>query len=438
MTLQPAPANHGVVFRRTDVSDQPEIAAAPENVTELVRSTDLGNEWIKVHTIEHLLSALHGLGVDNAIVEIDGPEMPIVDGSGRAYTEMVREAGPVAQEADRRYIQVREPLSFIEGDRSLIALPYDGLRITCTSADNRGIHTQHLTIDIDPETYAREIAPARTFTVYEDIEPLLKAGKIRGGSLDSAIVIKGDKILSKEPLRYSDELVRHKILDIIGDLYLLGAPLRGHIIANLPGHALNHGLVRVLAQANGHAPRQELQPPTVKAKPRRTTPVKMPTPPRVELPEGAEAGVDLDIRGVLDHLPHRFPMILIDRVLYVDDQKCIAIKNVSVNEPYFTGHFPAEPIMPGVLQVEAMAQAAGILLMRHINAQGKISLLVACNNVKFRKKVQPGDQLLITVDLVRVRSGRVGSAKARCEVEGQTVSAGEFLFTIVDEEEAAD
>ena len=229
-----------------DLYGKPEIRPFASNVTELVRSTTISNGNEKVHTVEHVLSALAGCGIDNAIIELDASEPPILDGSARPFVNLIFEAEPVEQEAVRSFFELKEAVSVTSGNRSMIALPHDGFRVTCTSADDRGSHVQHLSVDLDPETFVAQVAPARTFTLYEDIEELLKLGKIRGGSLDSAIVIKGDKILSKEPLRFEDEFVRHKILDIVGDLSLLGKPLRAHIIAVRPGHSLNSDLTSKL------------------------------------------------------------------------------------------------------------------------------------------------------------------------------------------------
>ena len=242
LTLKPAPASSGFVFRRTDLYGKPEIKPLASSVTELIRSTTISNGNAKIHTIEHVLSALSGCGIDNAIIELDASEPPILDGSAKPYVELIQSAEPVDLDEDREFLKLSSPISVSSGNRSIIALPHDGLRITCTSADDRGIHVQHMSIDIDPENYVQEIAPSRTFTLYEDIEELLKLGKIRGGSLDSAVVIKGGQIMSKEPLRFEDEFVRHKILDIVGDLCLLGKPLHAHIIAVRPGHSLNSEL----------------------------------------------------------------------------------------------------------------------------------------------------------------------------------------------------
>jgi len=232
LSFKPAPVGHGIIFRRIDLIGRPELKPTIEALgADLVRNTSLAAGHIKLETIEHVLAAITGMGVDNIVVEMNASEPPILDGSSKLYVNLLQEAEIVEQDKPREYFVLEQPISVTKGNRSLIALPYDGFKISCTSADDRGIHTQHLSIDIEPETFAAQIAPARTFTIYEDIEPLLKMGKIQGGSLDSAIVIKGDKILSKEPLRFKDEFVRHKILDIVGDLTLLGRPLKAHIVA---------------------------------------------------------------------------------------------------------------------------------------------------------------------------------------------------------------
>ena len=258
-------------------------------------------------------------------------------------------------QTERRYFELDEPVSVTRGGSSIIALPHDGFRVTCTSTDDRGIHTQHLSLDIDPESYIAQIAPARTFTIYEDIEELLKLGKIKGGSLDSAIVIKGDKILSKEPLRFKDEFVRHKILDIVGDIVLVGMPVKAHFVAVRPGHALNAELSKVLFEKLSAKAKGKKKASTLK-----------------KLKVTDEPETVMDIRRLMDLLPHRYPFILIDRIIeVVSDDELVALKNVTINEPYFQGHYPGRPVMPGVLQVEAMAQAAGILLWRKVPMEDK-------------------------------------------------------------------
>ena len=294
-------------------------------------------------------------------------------------------------------------------------MPHDGLRITCTSADDRGIHTQHLSIDIDYESYLAQIAAARTFTIYEDIEELLKLGKIKGGSLDSAIVIKGDKIVSKEPLRFKDEFVRHKILDIIGDIVLLGKPLKAHIVAVRPGHALNADLTKIL---------RDKMLAKVKAADSEA--------PKAQVHDAHETS--LDIRRVLDILPHRYPFVMVDRVLeIISEDELIALKNVTINEPYFTGHYPGRPVMPGVLQVEAMAQAAGVLLLKRLTlGDHRIAFFMSADKVKFRQAVEPGDTIEIHVKLTKIRAGKIATAVASCKVGGKIASQAELMFMLAD------
>ena len=414
LTIKPADIDQGLIFRRIYLFGKPEIVPLSSNVTDLVRSTTISNGNAKVHTIEHVLSALSGCGIDNVVIELDASEPPILDGSARPFVNLILEAEPIEQGKERDYYSLREPLSVTSGNRSMIALPYDGFRITCTSADDRGSHVQHLSIDIDPEIFVAQISPARTFTVYEDIEELLKLGKIQGGSLDSAIVIKGDKILSKEPLRFEDEFVRHKILDIIGDLILLGKPLKAHIIAVRPGHALNSDLTKKIFE------RMESNRKAVSEKKENKS---------VVLPDETK----LDVRRILDVLPHRFPFVMIDRVTSIEgNEVLIGIKNVTINEPFFTGHFPGHPVMPGVLQLEAMAQAAGILLLRRSSSEGKVAFFMSADKVKFRKPVVPGDQLVITATLEKVRGNKLATASVSCTVNEKAVSSANLMFSIVD------
>lgn len=416
LTMKPAPVGHGIVFKRVDLSGQPEIKPRVDMITDLVRNTAITSGHAKLNQVEHVLSALHGCGIDNVTIEINATEPPVLDGSAKSFVDMIIKGEPVEQDKDREYFVLEEAVSVTDGNRSIIALPCDTLRISCTSADDRGIHTQHLSIDIDPDTYMTQIAASRTFTVYEDIEHLVKLGKIKGGSLDCAVVIKGDKILSKEPLRFPDEFVRHKILDIIGDIMLLGMPLKAHIIATRPGHAINSQLTKKL---------------TEKLEERKKGPKKK-TRPSTVLP----TETSLDIRRVLDTLPHRYPFVMVDRVVeFIGQEELVAIKNVTINEPYFVGHFPNEPVMPGVLQIEAMAQAAGILMLRKISSEGKRAFFMSCDKVKFRKAVRPGDQLVINAKLTKSRGNKIGVAECNCTVDGMLVSSAELMFAVMDGDE---
>ena len=415
LTLRPAAVGSGIVFRRIDLHGAPELQPRADLITDLVRATTIQSGHAKIHTVEHVLSALAGCGIDNAVVEMNASEPPILDGSARPFVNLILQGEPLEQEADREYFELDAPVSVTRGNSSVIALPCDQFKISCTSADDRGIHTQHLSLTVDPDAYMTQIAAARTFTVYEDIEALLKLGKIKGGSLDCAVVIRGDKIISKEPLRFADEFVRHKILDIIGDLSLLGLPLKAHIVATRPGHAINAELTKALAaklEERRKGPKRKARPATV-----------LPTE------------TSLDIRRILDTIPHRYPFVMIDRVLeFIGNDELVAIKNVTINEPYFTGHFPTNPVMPGVLQLEAMAQLAGVLLRRTGNS-GKTAFFMSADKVKFRRPVRPGDQIIINAKITKCRGDKLAAAECNCTVGGQVVSSAELMFAVVEEGE---
>jgi UDP-3-O-[3-hydroxymyristoyl] N-acetylglucosamine deacetylase/3-hydroxyacyl-[acyl-carrier-protein] dehydratase len=422
LTIKPAPENHGIVFKRLDLYGKPVIKPLIDFVEDLVRSTTIADGHTKVHTVEHVLSALSGCSVDNVLIEMDASEPPIMDGSAKHFVNLIQKGEPVDQEADREFYALDKSISVTKGNSSIIALPHDGFKITCTSSDDRGVHTQHLSIDIDIESYITHISAARTFTVYEDIEELIKLGKIKGGTLDSAIVIKGDKILTKEPLRYKDEFVRHKILDIIGDIVLLGMPIKAHIIAVRPGHALNAQLTQKIREAQLESIKAKKKPKGVLQKEVVTGEVLTPT-------ETA-----LDIRAVMDILPHRYPFLMVDRVIEViNENELIAIKNLSMNEPFFQGHYPGMPVMPGVLQVEAMAQAVGILLLKLCPIdESKVALFMSANNVKFRQAVVPGDTLEIRAKIIKIKAKKLAQAECKCFVSGKPVSQAELMFSIVD------
>jgi UDP-3-O-[3-hydroxymyristoyl] N-acetylglucosamine deacetylase/3-hydroxyacyl-[acyl-carrier-protein] dehydratase len=415
LTMKPAPVDSGVVFKRIDLHGSPEIKPRVDQVTDLVRATTIQVGHAKIQTIEHVLSALHGCGVDNVIIEMNASEPPIMDGSARPFVNLILQGEPVEQDREREYFMLDEAVSVTNGNRSIIALPSNEFKITCTSADDRGIHTQHISLTIDPDVYMTQIAAARTFTIYEDIEELLKLGKIKGGSLDSAVVIRGDKIISKEPLRFKDEFVRHKILDIIGDVLLLGMPLKAHIIATRPGHAINAELTKILYD---------------KLQTRKKGSPKKKSPPS-KVVQAHETS--LDIKRILETIPHRYPFVMIDRIVeFIGESELVALKNVTINEPYFQGHYPGEPVMPGVLQIEAMAQAAGVLLLRSISTEGMTPYFMSCDKVKFRRPVRPGDQLIINAKLTKNRGNKIAVAEAVCTVGGNVVSSGELMFAVVE------
>jgi UDP-3-O-[3-hydroxymyristoyl] N-acetylglucosamine deacetylase/3-hydroxyacyl-[acyl-carrier-protein] dehydratase len=407
LTLHPAPADHGIKFRRVDLPDEPIVEAKVKNVKMVERATTLVEGSAKIHTVEHVVSALIGLGVDNALVEMNANEPPIGDGSAAPFVALIKQSGTVEQDALRRYFEPSEPLHIeTKGGSIMMIVPDDKFRISCTQVGPEGRFTQYLSLEITPESYESEIAAARTFVFYEDVKPLMDKGLIRGGSLENAIVARGDSVLSKEPLRFSDEFVRHKILDIIGDLALSGRRLRGHVIAVKPGHGPNTELAKLMVkgydQLVGMAPR----------------------------PIPASAGV-LDVNQVMAILPHRYPFLMVDRILEIEELSAVGVKSVTINEPFFQGHFPGHPVMPGVLQVEAMAQVASIVMMRKTENAGKIGYFMSADEVKFRKPVFPGDTLFIHVEMTRAKRN-LGKANCKCVVNGDTVSEGTLLFGIVN------
>jgi UDP-3-O-[3-hydroxymyristoyl] N-acetylglucosamine deacetylase/3-hydroxyacyl-[acyl-carrier-protein] dehydratase len=426
MTFLPAPPNAGIRFRRIDLEGKPEIEAHVDHVGDTTRSTSLARGSARVHTVEHVLAAFAGCGVDNAVVELDAGEPPIGDGSAQPYVRMIEEAGLQPQSEARTSYSVTEPIELVTGDTTMVALPHDRLKITCTNADRTGRYTQVFSLEVTSETWVRELAPARTFCFFEEIEALVKNGLIRGGSLENAVIIRDDAVLTTEPLRFPDEFVRHKMLDIVGDLSLVGRPLKAHIVAVRPGHGPNCELARRIVE-------QMRRPEVVMqafAPPPRPAQGSSAAGSEKDGPRPAVTGA-LDIMGVLKLLPHRYPFLMVDRVVKVEGNRIVALKNVTMNEPYFQGHFPGHPIMPGVLQLEAMAQVAGILMLRQAEHSGKLAYFMSAESVKWRRPVQPGDQLIIDVELTKSR-GKIGRAKGVCSVAGETVSEAEVTFMLTE------
>jgi UDP-3-O-[3-hydroxymyristoyl] N-acetylglucosamine deacetylase / 3-hydroxyacyl-[acyl-carrier-protein] dehydratase len=409
VTLKPAPIDHGIKFKRIDLSEEPTIEARVENIRLVERATTLAEGNVRVHTVEHLLSALHGMGVDNAIVEMTGNELPIADGSARAYVGLIKKCGLEEQNAYAKVFEIRDTLHVETKSGSLLTIvPDERFRISCTQVGPDGRFTQYYSTEITPEIYEKEISHARTFVFFEDVKPLLDKGLIRGGSLDSAIVIRGDSLMSKEPLRYEDEFVRHKILDVVGDLFLAGCRIRGHLIAVKPGHAANSDLTKAISK--------------------RYAQMLAMVPPRV-IPKGSAV---MDVTDVQAVLPHRFPFLMVDRILaFEGENKIIGMKSVTINEPYFQGHFPGHPVMPGVLQLEAMAQVASILMSKRTSLSG-IGYFMSADEVKFRKPVHPGDTLIIEGELLRAKA-TIAKANCRCLVNGEVTSEATLMFAYVSQ-----
>ena len=410
LTLKPAPEGHGFRFRRIDLPDEPFIAADSDKVQTVERATTLAEGSVKVHTVEHIISALTGMGVDNALIEMDANEPPIGDGSSRPFVELIKQAGTVPQQTPRKNWEIREPIHMESGDGTIITIvPAKSFRVSVTNVGPEGRFTQYFSSDVTPETYEKEICDARTFVYYEDVKPLLDKGLIKGGSLESAVVIRGEEVMSKEPMRFQNEFARHKALDLIGDLMLSGKRILGHVIAIKPGHGPN---TKMAAKLKSEYARMRSM-----------------VPDAVRIPDGESV---LDIQEVLKILPHRYPFLMVDRIVNCEgENKCVAIKNVSVNEPFFPGHFPGHPIMPGVLQLEAMAQVSSILMLRKPENVGKIGYFMSADNVKWRRPVRPGDTLFIESDIIKIR-GSIGQTRCRCLVNSEVVSEAELKFALMD------
>jgi UDP-3-O-[3-hydroxymyristoyl] N-acetylglucosamine deacetylase / 3-hydroxyacyl-[acyl-carrier-protein] dehydratase len=401
MRILPAEEKFGLRFRRTDLEDSPEIPAAVDHVVDVERGTTLGLGTARVQTVEHLLSALAGTGVDNALIELDGPEPPAGDGSSAVFAERIVAAGTREQKAAARVIELTEVLSLEDGQSSYVVSASAGYEVSATIRfDHPHIGRQFASFEITPETYLREVAPARTFGFRGEVEELHARGLARGGSLENAIVLTENGLHDGVALRFDDEFARHKILDVVGDLALLGARLKGHVIAQRPSH---RGNVRLAAEILART-----------SKRLSTEPV-------------------LNVQQILQALPHRYPLLLVDRVLEFEaGKRIVGLKNVTINEPFFVGHFPGHPIMPGVLIIEAMAQVGGLLVMDSIeDRENKIVLFMALDHVKWRKPVTPGDQIRFEVEVLQIR-GRTARMRGVGTVEGQVVAEAQMMARVVD------
>ena len=410
LTLKPAPEGHGFKFRRMDLPDQPFINADVDKVQTVERATTLAEGSVKVHTVEHILSALVGMGVDNALIEMDANEPPIGDGSSRPFVELIKKVGTLAQSLPRRVWEIREPIHQEMGDGTIITIvPCKTFKVSVTNVGPDGRFTQYFSSEVNPTTYEKEICAARTFVYYEDVKPLLDKGLIKGGSLESAIVIRGEEIMSKEALRFHNEFARHKALDLIGDLMLAGVKILGHVIAVKPGHGPNTKMASTLKTEYNR--------------------MRSMVPAPVKIPDGESV---LNINEVMKILPHRYPFLMVDRIVdCLGDNKCTGMKNVTINEPFFQGHFPGHPIMPGVLQLEAMAQVSSVLMLRKPENVGKLGYFMSADNVKWRRPVMPGDTLFIETEIIKIR-GSIGQTRCRCLVNGDVVSEAELKFALLD------
>jgi len=415
VTFKPAAPNTGIRFVRVDLDGKPEIPANVDYVVDVSRGTTLGIGDARVHTVEHGLAAMVGLGIDNLIVEMDADEIPNGDGSALPVMTTLLNAGVVEQDAERDYITVDYPVFYRQDDVTLSVMPSDEPRISMTiSYDHPAIGTQYASFVLTEEVFQNEIAPARTFCFLREVKMLQEAGLIKGGSLESAVVIGDDAILN-DTLRFPDEFVRHKILDLLGDMYLLGHPIRGHVMGVKGGHEKNVQFSKQIKTVcfNGNGLHDARGP--------RMTPRGVPA---------------LDVNKILKILPHRFPFLLVDRILTFEPMKhVVGIKNVTVNEPFFQGHWPEMPVMPGVLIIEAMAQVSSVLIFgENGDMNGKLAFFMGIEKAKFRQTVVPGDQLVIESELVHLRNNAC-KVQAVARVDNRVVAEAAMTFSLLDVED---
>ena len=433
VTFNPAPENHGYKIQRIDLEGMPVIDAIAENVIDTQRGTVLGKGEVRVSTIEHGMAALYALGIDNCLIQVNGPEFPILDGSAIKYVEKIQEIGIEEQNAPKDYYIIRKKIEVKDETTgsSIVILPDEEFSLTAMcSFNSKFINSQFASLD-NMTNFPTEIAAARTFVFVRDIEPLLKANLIKGGDLDNAIVIYEKQIsqeqldqladmikvehrdannlgyIQHKPLVWENECTRHKLLDIIGDMALIGKPIKGRIIATRPGHTINNKFAR---QMRREIRKHEIQAPIYDPN---ETPI-------------------MDVNRIRELLPHRYPMQLVDKVIELGATSIVGVKNVTSNEPFFQGHFPQEPVMPGVLQIEAMAQCGGLLVLNTLEEPERWSTYFKrIDDVKFRQKVVPGDTLLFKVDLLApVRHG-ISSMKGYVFVGDHIVSEATFTAQIV-------
>ena len=433
VTFNPAPDNHGYKIQRIDLEGQPIIDAVAENVGETTRGTVLVKNGIKVSTIEHAMAALYAAGIDNCLIQVNGPEFPILDGSAKHYVAAIKRVGITEQTAVKDYYIIKSKIEFRDEatGSSIIVLPDESFSVNALiSYDSKILFNQFATLE-DMDKFPEEIASARTFVFVREIEPLLSHGLIKGGDLDNAIVIY-ERQMSQEsydkladimgvphmdatqlgyinhiPLVWDNEPARHKLLDIIGDLALIGKPIKGRIIATRPGHTINNKFARTIRK---EIKLHEIQAPVYNCN---------------------EAPV-MDVNRIRQLLPHRYPFALIDKVIEIGANYIVGIKNVTINEPFFQGHFPEEPVMPGVLQIEAMAQCGGLLVLNSVDDPDKYSTyFLKIDGVKFRQKVVPGDTLIFRVELLAPIRRGISSMKGYVFVGEKAVCEAEFTAQIV-------
>ena len=412
MKFKPAPINTGINFIRVDVKDSPMIKASIFHVLDQDKSprrTSIGNGPVEVHTIEHLMAALWALGIDNIIVEIDGPELPGLDGSAMGFIDILKRSGIEKQGLPKKVFQVRSPIWVEQDGATIMVLPDNQFKVSYTlNYEHPLLKAQYISLTLDGDMFEKEIASSRTFCLEKEVSGLKEKGLGKGANYENTIVV-GKKGVIDNDLRFDDEFARHKILDLLGDLYLLGYAIKGHIIAVRSGHPLNMRLVDKI-----NTQREKAQAGGIKA---------------VYIETGGDVLDSSDIQKIL---PHRYPFLLVDKIIELEpDKRAVGIKNVTMNEHFFTGHFPGRPLMPGVLIIEALAQVAGVLMLNRKENVGKIAYFMSLDRAKFRKTVRPGDQLRLEVNVIKLKA-RIGQVHTRALVEGHVVSEADLMFALVD------
>lgn len=429
-TFLPAPDNHGYKFQRIDLPDQPIIDALAENVSETERGTVISRGDVRISTIEHALAALYAFGVDNCLIRLNAPELPILDGSAELYAQEIERVGLKEQAAEKNFYVVKHKIEVRDEATGahLTVLPDEDFSVdVLISYDSPVLNNQFARLE-NMADFRREIAASRTFVFVREVEPLLKANLIKGGDLDNAIVIYDKKVpqatldhiadligvehkevselgyINNNPLVFENEPARHKLLDVLGDVALIGRPLRGRIIACRPGHKINTTFAK---QIRKEIIRQDLQAPIYN--------------PSVE--------PLMDINAIREHLPHRYPMLLVDKIIDRGDSYIVGVKNVTVNEPFFQGHFPQEPVMPGVLIIEALAQVGAVAILSLDENKGKIAFFGGINKCRFKGKVKPGDKLRLETKIIR-HKGPMGVGEAVASVDGKVVAQAELTFMV--------
>jgi len=435
MTFKPAPDSHGYIFKRVDLPDQPIINALAENVVETSRGTVLEENGARVATIEHVLAAFVGMRIDNVLIEVDGPEAPILDGSAKEYADAIDEIGKVEQQTDRKYFILKEKLEYYDEESGIHIIAYpDKVQSLNVLIDynSKVLGNQYASLE-ELENFKEEIAPCRTFVFIHELEYLAKNNLIKGGDLDNAIIIvdrqvsqheldrladlfnkphvkvQPEGILNNVDLRYSNEPARHKLPDLIGDLALVGRWFKAKIIATRPGHTSNNEFARAL--------RQVMKKEAIQKQIPHYNPNQEPL---------------LDINDIKKRLPHRYPFLLVDKVIQMDDKSVVGVKNVSLNEPFFMGHFPNEPVMPGVLLIEASAQVGGMLVLGTVpDPENYSTYFLKIEKVKFKRKVVPGDTLILKVNLLEPIRRGIALVFSEVFVGNQLVMEGELMAQIV-------